>query len=102
MELYEKTLSEEEIYKGRVIDVRLQRVQLPNGRESKREIVRHQNAVAILAIDDDGNVLLVEQFRKPIDSVILEIPAGHVEAVRSLYTQPQGSLRRRRAWRQPR
>lgn len=79
MDLIEKTSSKEIIYSGRIIDVELQKVVLPDGRMSKREIVRHSAAVAILAVDDDENVYLVEQYRKPIDSLILEIPAGHVE-----------------------
>lgn len=79
MDLREETVSKETIYSGKIIDVELQQVRLPDGRFSKREIIRHASAVAILAVDDDENVYLVEQFRKPIDSLILEIPAGHVE-----------------------
>lgn len=79
MDLIEETVSKETIYSGKIIDVELQQVRLPDGRFSKREIIRHASAVAILAVDDDENVYLVEQFRKPIDSLILEIPAGHVE-----------------------
>lgn len=79
MELNEETVERETLYSGKIVDLELQRVRLPDGRCSKREIVRHAAAVAVLAIDDDENVYLVEQFRKPIDSLILEIPAGHVE-----------------------
>ncbi len=79
MELYEKTIEKEDIYSGKIIDVELHRVELPNGRITKREIVRHRECVAVLAIDDNKNVYLVEQYRKPIENVILEIPAGHIE-----------------------
>lgn len=79
MELTEKTVSSQTIYSGRIINVELHDVLLPNGKNAKREIVRHSEAVAVLAVDEDNNVYLVEQFRKPIDSPILEIPAGHVE-----------------------
>ncbi len=79
MKLGEKTLSSEMIYEGKIVKLEKQKVELPNGRISSREIVRHGEAVAILPIDQDGNLLLVEQFRKPIDKVILEIPAGLVE-----------------------
>ena len=79
MELIEKTVTKETIYSGKIIDVELQNVLLPDGRKSKREIVRHSQAVAVLAVDENENVYLVEQFRKPIDSLILEIPAGHIE-----------------------
>lgn len=79
MELTEKTILSETLYSGRIIKVERQDVLLPDGKTAKREIVRHSEAVAVLAIDDAGYVYMVEQFRKPIDSVILEIPAGHVE-----------------------
>lgn len=79
MEFYEKTLDEKEIYKGKIIEVYLQNVELINGRKTKREIVKHSDGVAILAYKDEETILLVEQFRKPIEKVILEIPAGKVE-----------------------
>ncbi len=79
MKLGEKTLSSEIIYEGKIVKLEKQKVELPNGRVSSREIVRHGEAVAILPIDQNGNLLLVEQYRKPIDKVILEIPAGLVE-----------------------
>ena len=79
MKLGEKTLSVETIYDGRIIRVERQIVELPNGKTAPREIVRHADAVAVLAIDEENNVFLVEQFRKPIDCVIYEIPAGLVE-----------------------
>ncbi len=79
MELIEKTVSTDNVYSGKIIKVELDDVILPDGKNSKREIVRHGPAVAILALDDDNNVILVEQYRKPIESVILEIPAGHIE-----------------------
>ncbi len=79
MDLIEKTLSTEVIYNGRIIKVERDEVLLPNKTYAKREIVRHSEAVAILAVDKEDNVYMVEQFRKPIDSVILEIPAGHIE-----------------------
>ena len=55
-------------------------VQLPSGRETKREIVEHSDCVAVVAVDADENVLLVRQFRKPIDKELLEIPAGGIDA----------------------
>lgn len=79
MELNEVTVEKETLYSGRIIDLEVQKVRLPDGRYSKREIIRHSDAVAVFAVDDDENVYLVEQFRKPIDSLISEIPAGHVE-----------------------
>lgn len=77
--LREKTLSSKEIYKGNIIKVSLDEVELPNGHTSKREIVRHPGAVAIIALTDDKKLLLVRQYRKPLDMIIYEIPAGKLE-----------------------
>jgi ADP-ribose pyrophosphatase len=52
---------------------------MPSGRETTREIVEHGDCVAIIAIDDEDNVLLVNQFRKPVEKKLLEIPAGGIE-----------------------
>jgi len=75
----EETLSSREIYSGRILKLRVDDVRLPGGHQTKREIVEHSNAVAIIAIDDDDNVLLVKQFRKPVEKELLEIPAGCIE-----------------------
>jgi ADP-ribose pyrophosphatase len=75
----EETLSSEIIYKGRAIGVRVDRVQTPTGRETTREIVEHADCVAIIAVDNDHNLLLVNQFRKPVEKELLEIPAGGIE-----------------------
>lgn len=79
MELFEKTLSEEYIYKGKILNLKIEDVKLPNGKTSKREIVEHPGAVAILAFKDENTLILVEQFRKPLNMSILEIPAGKLE-----------------------
>ena len=52
---------------------------LPNGKQTKREIVEHSDAVAIVAVDDENNTLLVKQFRKPVEEELLELPAGCVD-----------------------
>jgi len=75
----EKTLSSRLIYEGRAVKLRVDTVRLPNGRETTREIVEHSDCVAIVAIDDAGNVLLVKQFRQPVEKTLLEIPAGGIE-----------------------
>ncbi|MCR1934203.1 NUDIX hydrolase [Clostridium tepidum] len=79
MNFYEKTLEEQEIYKGKIINVVKQKVKLPNGKESFKEIVRHPGAVAILAYKDENTILLTKQFRKAIDKSTFEIPAGKIE-----------------------
>ncbi|WP_312476027.1 NUDIX hydrolase [Neobacillus sp.] len=77
--LEEKTLSSEEIFTGKVISLHLQNVELPNGKQAKREIIKHPGAVAILAITDDNKVVMVEQYRKALERTIIEIPAGKLE-----------------------
>ena len=75
----EETLSSREIYSGQILKLRVDDVRLPNGKQTKRETVEHSDAVAIVAIDDNESVLLVKQFRKPVEKELLEIPAGCIE-----------------------
>jgi len=75
----EVTVAEESIYSGRVVHLRVATVRLPDGRLAAREIVTHPDAVAILPVDGQGNVLLVRQFRKAVEQDLLEIPAGLME-----------------------
>lgn len=79
MDFTEKTISSQSIFSGRIIDVQVDTVMLPNGKESTREIVKHAEAVAIVAVDDENNIYLVKQYRKPVEQVLLEIPAGILE-----------------------
>ncbi|SDI96960.1 NUDIX hydrolase [Salimicrobium halophilum] len=75
----EKTVSSTSIYEGKIIDVKVDTVQLPDGNQSKREIVTHPGAVAILAITDENKLVMVEQYRKPLEKSLIEIPAGKLE-----------------------
>ncbi|MEC0592265.1 ADP-ribose pyrophosphatase [Bacillus inaquosorum] len=77
--LEEKTIAKEQIFSGKVIDLYVEDVELPNGKASKREIVKHPGAVAILAVTDEGKMVMVKQFRKPLERTIVEIPAGKLE-----------------------
>ncbi|MGG4494469.1 NUDIX domain-containing protein [Brevibacillus reuszeri] len=77
--LYEKTIASQPIYDGRIIKVKVDEVLLPNGNTAKREIVNHQGAVAVLPLTDDGKMVVVRQFRKPLECTIVEIPAGKLE-----------------------
>jgi len=79
MNFEEKTIKSQDIFSGRIIKVRVDTVSLPDGRESTREIVEHAGAVAIVAVDDANNIYLVRQYRKPVENVLLEIPAGTME-----------------------
>ena len=75
----EKTSKSELIYKGKILNLRLDKVILPNGREAKREIIEHSGSVAILPLIGKDKFLLVQQYRKPVEKVLLEIPAGRIE-----------------------
>ena len=75
----EKTLCRKTIYEGRAIKLHIDTVRTSGGRETTREIVEHSDCVAIIAVDPDDNILLVEQFRKPVEKALLEIPAGGIE-----------------------
>ena len=75
----EKTLSSKLIYEGRAVRLRVDTVQMADGRESTREIVEHADCVAVVAVDADGDILLVSQFRKAVEKELLETPAGGIE-----------------------
>ncbi|MCD6453137.1 MAG: NUDIX hydrolase [Dehalococcoidales bacterium] len=75
----EKTLSSRLIYEGRVVKLRVDTVQLPDGRQTTREVVEHDRCVAIIAVDTDGKLLLVRQFREAVGMDLLEIPAGSLD-----------------------
>jgi len=75
----EKTVSSQLIYEGQAVKLRVDTVEMPSGRQTIREIVEHSDCVAIVAIDSNDNVLLVNQFRKPVEKELLEIPAGGIE-----------------------
>ncbi|AIS60365.1 NUDIX domain-containing protein [Listeria ivanovii] len=77
--LEEKTLHSETLFKGNIIQLQVDEVELPNGEHSKREIIKHPGAVAIIPFSADGAMYLVEQFRKPLEKTIIEIPAGKIE-----------------------
>ena len=78
-QLFEKEISRSYKFKGKIINLRVDRVLLENGKESEREVVEHNGAVAILPIDHHGNCTLVEQYRKPIEKILLEVPAGKLD-----------------------
>jgi ADP-ribose pyrophosphatase len=63
-----------------LVGLRVDTVEMPSGRKTKREIVEHGPSTAIVAIDSADNVLLVRQYRKPVEKVMLEVPAGGIES----------------------
>lgn len=79
MKLTEKTVSTTDIFNGRILHVVHDEVELEDGSRAMREVVKHPGGVCVAAIDDDGNMLFVRQFRYPYKEVVLELPAGKLE-----------------------
>ena len=75
MTFEEKTIKSERIYEGRIINLRRDTVTVING-QSQREIVEHGGGSVVAAVKDDGKMLMVKQFRKPAERIMLEVPAG--------------------------
>lgn len=91
MDMTEKTLESREVYRGRILHVREDRVRLPNGKEGVREVVEHPGGVGILALDGD-DVLLVKQYRYAFSRVLTEIPAGKREPGEDPFVTAQREL----------
>jgi len=75
----ETTLSSETVYQGRLLQVKCDRVGLPNGGESTREYIVHPGAVVVLPVFDNGDVLLERQHRYPLRRDFIEFPAGKID-----------------------
>jgi len=78
--LSERLVSSRRVYEGRIVNLRVDTVRLASGRVTTREIVEHGGSVAIVALNEEDNVLLVNQFRAAVGRALLEIPAGTLEA----------------------
>ena len=94
MTLYEKTLHSETLFTGHIIKVRLDTVQLPNGKNATREVVNHPGGVGILALDEKNNVLTVKQYRYVYGQ---RFPPASWSPARTPMPPPCGSCRRRPA-----
>lgn len=79
MEFEEKTIHKESIYEGNIVNVSVHDVTLPNGKTSKREIINHPGAVAVIAVTEEYKLVMVRQYRKALEKEIIEIPAGKLE-----------------------
>jgi ADP-ribose pyrophosphatase len=77
--LTETTVESKVVFQGKIINLRVDTVRLPSGRIAVREIADHSDSICVVPVDDEGNVLLVRQYRKPAEAVLLEVPAGGVE-----------------------
>jgi ADP-ribose pyrophosphatase len=69
-------VSSSEPFRGRLVTVRTDKVRMPGSNLAEREVVLHPGAVAVLALDDDGRVLMIRQYRHPVGRLLWEIPAG--------------------------
>jgi len=78
--LIETQLNSRDIFEGKILHVKLDTVQLPNGAEATREIIRHVGAVCVLPLTADGKVVVERQFRYPMNEVTTEIPAGKLDS----------------------
>lgn len=79
MELTEKTVSKNYVYKGRIINVRCDDALCPDSSPCKREVVEHNGGVCIAPITDNNELIFVRQFRYPYSEILLELPAGKLE-----------------------
>lgn len=75
----ETTTEKETVYEGSILTLELHEVRTDLGNESRREIIRHAAGVVILGYTDEGKIPLVEQFRKPFEAAVLELPAGKLD-----------------------
>ncbi len=79
MDFTEKPVKQEYIFKGKIINLRVDDARLPDGSIAKREVVEHPGGVCVAALTDAEELLFVEQFRYPYGEVVLELPAGKLE-----------------------
>ncbi|MDR1647630.1 MAG: NUDIX hydrolase [Zoogloeaceae bacterium] len=91
--LRETGLDSEVVFKGRLLEVRRDRVRLPNGAETTREYIAHPGAVVVIPVLSTGKYLLERQFRYPLKQVFLELPAGKVDPGEDLLAAAQRELK---------
>ncbi|MCK9555632.1 NUDIX hydrolase [bacterium] len=75
----EKTLSKKIIYKGKILDLEKALVKLVNGEKAEREVIRHNGASAVIAVEKPDSIILIRQFRYPVGKTLFEIPAGRID-----------------------
>ena len=75
----EKILSSRTVFDGHIVKLRIDTLQMPDGRETTREVIEHNEVVVIVAVDSEDNTLLVRQFRHALQKELLELPAGGID-----------------------
>ncbi len=76
MNLEEKPLNQNYVFRGKIVNLRVDEALLPNGKTAAREVVEHNGGVCVVALTEDNQIFMVKQFRYPYGEVIYEIPAG--------------------------
>jgi ADP-ribose pyrophosphatase len=90
--LFERQIASEQVFHGKLLDVRRDRVALPDGSEATREYIVHPGAVMVIPLLDDGRLLMERQFRYPVGRVLLEFPAGKLDPGESVQVCAQREL----------
>lgn len=93
MNLEEKTLSSQTVFKGRIITVKKDVALLPDGSEAGREYIEHPGGVCVVPLTDKNEILMVKQFRYPYGEVVLEIPAGKKDPGEDPFTTGKRELK---------
>ncbi len=92
MDLTERTLSSREVFHGRIVRLRVDEVELPNGNTASREVIDHPGGVCILALDEQNRAAIVRQYRYAFGRVMTELPAGKLEPGEEPFTTAQREL----------
>ncbi len=77
--LYEEKINSKRLFSGEILGLCYDKVRLPNGKTASREKITHPGAVGIVPVTDDNEILLVRQYRYPVDDITIEIPAGKLD-----------------------
>ncbi len=93
MAFEEKTIKSEIVYEGRIFKIRKHEVECVNGKIGYRDVLEHSGGAVMLGIKDDGNILMVKQYRKPLERVVLELPAGKIDPGEDPLTTARRELR---------
>lgn len=89
----ERVVESRRIFEGRIVRLRIDTVAFPDGRSAQREVAEHAPVVVIVPLDEEGNVLLVRQYRLPVKQFLLELPAGCIDPGESIEAAVQRELR---------